>query len=44
MWDKLELQHYERQLELIGRRGQRRLKNSGVFIAGAGGLGTAVAA
>lgn len=43
MWDKLELQHYERQLELIGRRGQRRLKNSGVFIAGAGGLGTAVA-
>jgi molybdopterin/thiamine biosynthesis adenylyltransferase len=43
MWDKLELLHYERQLELIGRRGQRRLKRSGVFIAGAGGLGTAAA-
>jgi molybdopterin/thiamine biosynthesis adenylyltransferase len=43
MWDKLELQHYERQLELIGRRGQRRLKQAGVYIAGAGGLGTAVA-
>jgi adenylyltransferase/sulfurtransferase len=43
MWDKLELMHYERQLELIGRRGQRRLKRSSVFIAGAGGLGTAAA-
>jgi len=43
MWDKLELLHYERQLELIGRRGQRRLKLSSVFIAGAGGLGTAAA-
>jgi len=43
MWDKLELLHYERQLELIGRRGQSRLKRSGVFIAGAGGLGTAAA-
>ena len=43
MWDKLELLHYERQLELIGRRGQRRLKRSSVFIAGAGGLGTAAA-
>lgn len=44
MWDKLELQHYERQLDLIGRRGQQRLKRSAVFIAGAGGLGTAAAA
>ncbi len=43
MWDKLELLHYERQLELIGRRGQSRLKRSSVFIAGAGGLGTAAA-
>jgi adenylyltransferase/sulfurtransferase len=43
MWDKLELLHYDRQLELIGRRGQTRLKRSGVFIAGAGGLGTAAA-
>jgi molybdopterin/thiamine biosynthesis adenylyltransferase len=43
MWDRLELEHYERQLALIGRRGQRRLKQSSVFIAGAGGLGTAVA-
>ncbi len=43
MWNKLELLHYERQLELIGRRGQRRLKGSSVFIAGAGGLGTAAA-
>ena len=43
MWDKLELLHYERQLELIGRRGRHRLKRSGVFIAGAGGLGTAAA-
>jgi molybdopterin-synthase adenylyltransferase len=43
MWDKVELLHYERQLELIGRRGQRRLKRSSVFIAGAGGLGTAAA-
>src|SRR5512135_3645501 len=43
MWDKLELMHYERQLALIGRQGQRRLKRSSVFIAGAGGLGTTAA-
>jgi molybdopterin/thiamine biosynthesis adenylyltransferase len=43
MWDKRELERYERQLELIGRRGQQKLKQACVFIAGAGGLGTAVA-
>lgn len=43
MWKKIELKHYERQLALIGRRGQSRLKRSSVLIAGAGGLGTAAA-
>ena len=44
MWDKKELKRYERQLGLLGRAGQRKLKQGSVFIAGAGGLGTAVAA
>jgi adenylyltransferase/sulfurtransferase len=42
MWDEGELERYERQLKLIGRRGQQKLKQASVFIAGAGGLGTAV--
>jgi molybdopterin/thiamine biosynthesis adenylyltransferase len=44
VWDKKELKRYERQLGLLGQAGQRRLKQGSVFIAGAGGLGTAVAA
>jgi adenylyltransferase/sulfurtransferase len=37
-----EWKRYERQLGLIGKRGQKKLKRAKVFIAGAGGLGTAV--
>jgi molybdopterin/thiamine biosynthesis adenylyltransferase len=44
MWAKKELKRYERQLGLLGQAGQRKLKQGSVFIAGAGGLGTAVAA
>jgi adenylyltransferase/sulfurtransferase len=43
MWDEKELAHYERQVALIGRRGQKKLKQAKVLLAGAGGLGTAVA-
>lgn len=42
--DDKEWKRYERQLSLIGKRGQRKLKQAKVFIAGAGGLGTAVSA
>jgi molybdopterin/thiamine biosynthesis adenylyltransferase len=44
VWNKNELKRYERQLGLLGQTGQRKLKRASVFIAGAGGLGTAVAA
>jgi adenylyltransferase/sulfurtransferase len=37
-----EWKRYERQLGLIGKHGQKKLKRAKVFIAGAGGLGTAV--
>ena len=37
-----ELEHYRRQLPIFGEKGQERLKGACVFIAGAGGLGTAV--
>jgi molybdopterin/thiamine biosynthesis adenylyltransferase len=39
-----ELERYERQIPLIGKDGQERLKASKVFIAGAGGLGCPAAA
>ncbi len=34
---------FERQLPLVGAKGQERLASSGVLIAGVGGLGTVVA-
>ncbi len=37
-----ELERYDRQIRLFGHRGQERLKRAKVFIAGAGGLGSAV--
>ena len=45
MFTKGELKRYDRQImiEDIGRKGQERLKNARVFIAGAGGLGSPIA-
>ena len=42
---QIELVRYDRQLRLsgIGRSGQEKLKRSRIFIAGAGGLGSAAA-
>ena len=37
-----ELKRYERQIRVFGEDGQERLKNAKVFIAGAGGLGSAI--
>lgn len=37
-----ELDRYERQIRIFGRKGQERLKAAKVFVAGAGGLGSAV--
>jgi molybdopterin/thiamine biosynthesis adenylyltransferase len=37
-----ELKRYERQITVFGEDGQERLKNAKVFIAGAGGLGSAI--
>ena len=37
-----ELKRYERQIKVFGEDGQERLKNAKVFIAGAGGLGSAI--
>lgn len=39
----IEVQRYSRQMSIFGREGQEQLKRTGVFIAGAGGLGSAVA-
>lgn len=38
-----EMERYQRQMLLFGEKGQMALKNSSVFIAGAGGLGSPVA-
>lgn len=38
-----ELQRYQRQMMIFDREGQERLKQSRVFIAGAGGLGCPIA-
>jgi molybdopterin/thiamine biosynthesis adenylyltransferase len=37
-----ELERYSRQIMLFGEDGQKRLKETRVFIAGAGGLGSAI--
>jgi molybdopterin/thiamine biosynthesis adenylyltransferase len=37
-----ELERYERQIRIFGADGQERLKNAKVFVAGAGGLGSAI--
>jgi len=37
-----ELKRYERQIRIFGVDGQERLKNAKVFVAGAGGLGSAI--
>jgi len=37
-----ELKRYERQIRVFGADGQERLKNAKVFVAGAGGLGSAI--
>jgi molybdopterin/thiamine biosynthesis adenylyltransferase len=37
-----ELKRYERQIRIFGTDGQERLKNAKVFVAGAGGLGSAI--
>jgi adenylyltransferase/sulfurtransferase len=38
----MELERYSRQIRLFGEAGQERLKSARAFIAGAGGLGSAV--
>jgi len=43
MLSREELVRYERQIPVIGREGQEKLKRSTVLIAGAGGLGSASA-
>ena len=42
MLDQAEKERYARQIRLFGESGQEKLKRSSVFIAGAGGLGSAV--
>lgn len=37
-----ELKRYERQIRIFGADGQERLKKAKVFVAGAGGLGSAI--
>ena len=37
-----ELKRYERQIRIFGADGQEKLKNAKVFVAGAGGLGSAI--
>jgi adenylyltransferase/sulfurtransferase len=37
-----ETKRYERQMRIFGEKGQERLKNAKVFIAGLGGLGSSV--
>ncbi|MCQ6963738.1 adenylyltransferase [Methanolobus chelungpuianus] len=43
MFNENELQRYQRQMMIFDRDGQERLKQSRVFIAGAGGLGCPIA-
>lgn len=43
MLSEEETKRYARQILLFGEEGQERLKRSSVFIAGAGGLGSAIA-
>lgn len=40
---QIGIKRYKRQIPLIGKKGQEALKNSKVFIAGAGGLGSPAA-
>ena len=39
-----DIERYRRQIPLLGNEGQERMRRAGVLIAGAGGLGTVVAA
>ena len=41
--EERELERYDRQIRIIGREGQEKLKNSRVLVAGVGGLGGAAA-
>jgi molybdopterin/thiamine biosynthesis adenylyltransferase len=43
MLSERERERYKRQILLFGEEGQERLKKAGIFIAGAGGLGSPVA-
>ena len=43
MLSERERERYKRQILLFGEEGQERLKEAGIFIAGAGGLGSPVA-
>jgi molybdopterin/thiamine biosynthesis adenylyltransferase len=43
MLSQRERERYARQILLFGEEGQERLKKAGIFIAGAGGLGSPVA-
>ena len=42
--DEVELERYARQLKIFGEEGQKKLKDTNVTIAGAGGLGSVSAA
>jgi len=42
MFSERELDRYKRQIMLFGEKGQERLKDAHIFIAGAGGLGSPV--
>jgi molybdopterin/thiamine biosynthesis adenylyltransferase len=43
MLSERERERYKRQMKIFGDKGQERLKNAHIFIAGAGGLGSPVA-
>jgi len=43
MLSNRELERYKRQILLFGTKGQEKLKNAEIFIAGAGGLGCPIA-
>ena len=42
MLTKGELDRYQRQISIFGKEGQEKLKRAKVFVAGAGGLGSAI--
>jgi molybdopterin/thiamine biosynthesis adenylyltransferase len=42
MFSEQERERYKRQMMLFGDKGQEKLKNANIFIAGAGGLGSPV--